>query len=155
MKAKKRANQGLSRRDFVKGATVGAGAAAMTSLGPVVGHSEASGGEIAQSPIKAIEECDVAVVGLGISGMVAALHAAELGAKVVAMDKAPAGDWIRREFHPVNSSVPCCSQRSQKSGQRSHGSHRQSNRRNRPRRPRTSLLHARAPPLRLVERTWD
>ena len=63
-----------------------------------MGISEASGGEIAQPPIKAIEECDVAVVGLGISGLVAALHAAELGRDVVAMDKAPAGDWIGGNF---------------------------------------------------------
>jgi hypothetical protein len=48
-----------------------------TGLGAVAGMAEEVCEESAQPPIKVIEECDVAVVGLGISGMVAGLLAAE------------------------------------------------------------------------------
>ena len=43
MKDEKRANQRLSRRDFVKGTTVGAGAAMATGLGTVAGRAEEVG----------------------------------------------------------------------------------------------------------------
>jgi len=73
---------------------MGTGATAIVGLGSK--HATATQGTAAsQQPV---HTCDVAVVGLGISGLVAALHAAELGLDVIAMDKAPAGDWIGGNF---------------------------------------------------------
>ena len=94
MKPGKKDERRLSRRDFVKGTTVGAGAAALVGLGP----RQATPADASEHAQQEVRDCDIAVVGLGISGLVAALHATELGAKVVALDKAPPGDWIGGNF---------------------------------------------------------
>ncbi len=94
MKPGKGDERRLSRRDFVKGTTVGAGAVALAGVGSIPAAAE----NPTASAQPSVHECDVAVVGLGISGLVAALHAAELGVKVVALDKAPPGDWIGGNF---------------------------------------------------------
>ena len=73
---------------------MGTGATAIVGLGPM----RATAAEETAPTEQPVHDCDVAVVGLGISGLVAALHAAELGLEVVAMDKAPAGDWIGGNF---------------------------------------------------------
>ena len=73
--------EGISRRTFVEGATVAAAfAGTMTSV---------------QAPDQALAEeatetlsCDVAVVGLGAAGLMAALAAADEGAQVIAIDSA-------------------------------------------------------------------
>ncbi len=64
MKPSKEKKRRLSRRDFVKGTTVGAGAAALAGLSPVPATAE-NRNESAQQPS---HDCDIAAVGLGISG---------------------------------------------------------------------------------------
>ncbi len=60
MKTGKGDERRLSRRDFVKGATVGGGAAALAGLGsvPVTAENRTEGAQ------PSVHECDVAVVGL-------------------------------------------------------------------------------------------
>jgi flavocytochrome c len=88
MATKQEENQGVTRRDFVKGLAVGAAA------GLVVGGGGA-GAVLSKSsnnqllPKSWSKEADVVVVGAGMAGFVAAIQASELGAKVVLIEKAP------------------------------------------------------------------
>lgn len=114
MAKKKETNQGISRRDFLKGAAVSAtavaGSIALSSCAPkvaetpaptTVGASEAPvtgvGAStpsfltppalIAAEDIKSTVDGDVVVVGAGVSGLMAAYSAAKAGAKTVLIEK--------------------------------------------------------------------
>jgi urocanate reductase len=79
-------NQGMDRRDFLKGAVACAGAVVLTGMNAdnakAVSLEEASG--------KWAFETDVLVVGGGGTGMVAAITAREAGAEVAVIEKSPA-----------------------------------------------------------------
>ena len=64
MKTGKGDERRISRRNFVKGTTVGAGAAALAGLGSMPAEAENRTEGVQPS----VHECDVTVVGLGISG---------------------------------------------------------------------------------------
>jgi flavocytochrome c len=66
--------RGVGRRDLIKAAAMGAGATALTGL-----KVEAAGAAEATA--------DILIVGAGNSGMPAAIQAADLGAKVILLDK--------------------------------------------------------------------
>lgn len=78
----------LSRRSFVQGAAATAAAVAASSA--VALAEEAPAEEEAAAPAADEQECDVVVVGLGTSGLMAAVGAAKQGASVVAVDRAAA-----------------------------------------------------------------
>jgi succinate dehydrogenase/fumarate reductase flavoprotein subunit len=80
-----------TRRQFLKGATaVGAGVAATG----VLGGSAVAAPRSALVPGESRDlETEVLVVGLGFAGLVAAARAAEMGAKVIAIEKLPKGFW--------------------------------------------------------------
>jgi succinate dehydrogenase/fumarate reductase flavoprotein subunit len=84
MKQTKGTKKRLSRRDFIKTAAIGAGAAALTV--PGAGNANAQ-------KILDIEhwdkEADVVVVGYGGAGAVTAITAHDAGAKVLILEKAP------------------------------------------------------------------
>ena len=71
----------ISRRTFVE-AAAGTAALASTALPPIVLADEAI------EPTETVE-CDICVVGSGISGLAAAVQAAELGASVIVLEAAP------------------------------------------------------------------
>lgn len=80
---------GLTRRTFLKG--VSAGVAGVAAAGILGGCSNGSGAgasdtEVVRNPVRT-ETCDVVVVGTGTAGMCAAARAAELGAKVIQLEK--------------------------------------------------------------------
>ena len=97
--------KGITRRDFLKGAAVGAGAVATTGLiascspkvaTPAPTEQPAASGKasfevppepIAQADIIETTSADVVVIGAGVSGLMAALSAAEAGAKTVLIEK--------------------------------------------------------------------
>src|SRR5580700_4830993 len=70
--------QRLSRRDFVKTAGVGVGAAALSGL---AGQAEAQG-----RPPHWDKQADIVVIGAGAAGLPAAIEAAESGASVILID---------------------------------------------------------------------
>ena len=73
--------EGISRRTFVEGATVAAAfAGTMASV-------QALDQALAEEATETLS-CDVAVVGLGAAGLMAALAAADEGAQVIAIDSA-------------------------------------------------------------------
>jgi len=76
----------LSRRDFLKHAGVGAAAAA--AFGSLAGCATA--GAVPESTIAWDYETDVVVMGFGIAGVGASCQAADLGAEVILLEKAPA-----------------------------------------------------------------
>jgi succinate dehydrogenase/fumarate reductase flavoprotein subunit len=69
----------LSRRDFVKTAAAGVGAAALAGVAP--NEAEAQG-----KAVKWDREADIVVVGAGAAGLPAAIEAAECGASVILID---------------------------------------------------------------------
>ena len=73
----------LSRRGFVKGAACGAAGALAASMCGVVYASE--------SEVTWDAEYDVVIAGYGATGAVAAIEAADQGAKVLLVEKAPEG----------------------------------------------------------------
>ena len=88
----------ISRRSFVKGTASGLGAAAVLGNGLAVAQSpknplkfsfETAPPPIPASDIKETITSDIVVVGAGVSGLVAGLSAAESGAKVNQIEKAP------------------------------------------------------------------
>ncbi|WP_080797526.1 FAD-binding protein [Arabiibacter massiliensis] len=91
--------EGLSRRDFLKGAAIGATGAAATGLlascAPQTGAPQASGEPAGGAPAGGTEnwdaEYDVVVLGFGAAGANAAVAACEEGASVLLTDKAPEG----------------------------------------------------------------
>jgi succinate dehydrogenase/fumarate reductase flavoprotein subunit len=79
-----KANKGLSRRGFIKGASVGLGAVAL------VGASSQTAGAVQANRVRRWDErADVVVLGTGAAGLVAAIVAHDLGAKVLILEKAP------------------------------------------------------------------
>ena len=85
----------LSRRSFVRGAAVAASAAAVSATAAFADEAtegdEATTEEAAENTGAATEQkCDVVVVGLGTSGLMAAVGAAKQGASVIAVDRAAA-----------------------------------------------------------------
>jgi heterodisulfide reductase subunit A-like polyferredoxin len=79
MKRDKRDQNSFSRRDFIKTAATGAGAAALTGLGVEVAKAEGR-------PAHWDKEADVVVIGAGATGLPAAIQAAEGGASVILID---------------------------------------------------------------------
>jgi hypothetical protein len=79
MKRDPRNKKDLSRRDFVRSAAVGVGAAAFTGLG-------AHEAEAQSRPPNWDMQADVVVVGAGASGLPAAIEAIEHGASVILID---------------------------------------------------------------------
>src|SRR5512142_1027070 len=91
------AHNKLSRREFLKGAAVaGTAAAAAGVVGSVTTEPALAAGSL---PNKWHNDCDVLVVGTGFAGLTAAITAAEAGAKVLIIEKAP------QEFEGGNSKV--------------------------------------------------
>ena len=84
----------LSRRSFLVGSAVFAGAAALSgcSAKPAEDAGEEQGGEPEAKTATQTMECDVVVAGLGAAGLLAAYGAAKGGAKVIAVDSATSMD---------------------------------------------------------------
>lgn len=105
MSSKKDTSGGFSRRDFFKGTSAAIAGAAVAATLPRAAQagdvpaqyatpkctdwSWEKAPQIAASEITKTVDCDVAVIGAGISGIVAALSAAQQGAKVQVIDKNP------------------------------------------------------------------
>jgi succinate dehydrogenase/fumarate reductase flavoprotein subunit len=82
----------LTRRDFIKGA-------AIASAGVAAGYAGAAAPALAAPSAADFDmQTDVLIVGMGLSGLTAAVRALELGAKVIAIDKDATGDWIGGNF---------------------------------------------------------
>jgi hypothetical protein len=84
MKCNKGSKKNFSRRDFIKTASVGVGAAAMAGF-------SASSARASGIPNKWDKEADVVVVGCGGAGTTAAITAHDAGAGVIILEKAPEG----------------------------------------------------------------
>ena len=87
---KDEADTGLSRRDFVKRAAVGLGAVALAGAAP-----DAAGAAPANRVRKWNERADVVVLGTGAAGLVTAIVAHDLGAKVLILEEGTRGPWGR------------------------------------------------------------
>jgi len=81
---KREIQKGFSRRDFLKGAALGAGGAALCRIAPKTSDA----GEV---PRRWDEEADVVVVGYGAAGSAAAIVAHDAGSKVLMLEKHEAG----------------------------------------------------------------
>lgn len=87
-----REKEGLRRRDFLKGVAAGASGMAAGRILPAYaagGQSEKAKYSSSLIPKTWDKEADVVVLGYGGSGIVAAVTAAEAGAKVLAIEKSP------------------------------------------------------------------
>ena len=95
MKKNREMKEGVSRRDFVKGATAGIGAAALAGIG-------AQGAAAAQGSMRWDQVADVVVAGAGAAGISAAIEAIDHGASVIV---------IEQNFdiggHAIQSSASC------------------------------------------------
>ncbi len=80
--AEKLPQQGISRRGFLKGAAISAGAVAMA--GGMIGTTQD-----AVPPKKWDRKTDIIVAGAGGAGLMAAVRASDGGAKVIIFQKAP------------------------------------------------------------------
>jgi 3-oxo-5alpha-steroid 4-dehydrogenase len=78
--------QGITRRDFLKGAATGAAAAMGASILASCGPAPATG-----LPEKWDREADVVVVGFGGAGAAASIEVARAGAQVLALERMPVG----------------------------------------------------------------
>ena len=76
----------VSRRDFVKGAAVGAGL--LTGAGALASCGTAAAPSAPGIPAKWDREADVVIVGAGGTGIVAAIEARDAGASVLVLEKA-------------------------------------------------------------------
>jgi len=70
----------VSRRGFLKGAAIGLGALTLNGI-------RTSDVRAAEPPARWRREADVVIVGLGVAGLSAAIEAADLGAKVIILEK--------------------------------------------------------------------
>ena len=82
----------VTRRNFVKGAALGAAAMGLTA-----GATSALAAESAESytfadTVKWDAAYDVVVLGMGFAGMVSAMEAADAGASVLLCEKCPEGE---------------------------------------------------------------
>ncbi|NLE21467.1 MAG: FAD-dependent oxidoreductase [Actinobacteria bacterium] len=84
----KQMNDGLSRRDFLKGAAVVGGAAGLGAMG-LPGVASAAEADADWMPKKWDYTTDVLVIGTGYAGQGAAIEAAKHGAHVLVIEKAP------------------------------------------------------------------
>ena len=91
----------ISRRDFLKGAAAGAaGFAACSLFGATAfaddGPEKEAGGLFVPEKVDEVFDCDVVIVGGGISGLAAAVQAGESGLKAIVLEKgaAPGGAGI-------------------------------------------------------------
>ena len=80
-----KARKEVSRRDFLKGAVMGAGAAALAGLGP----AEIDSLPLTQVPRKWDYDADIVVLGTGLAGLSTAITAYDEGAKVLILEKMP------------------------------------------------------------------
>jgi len=76
--------EGLSRRDFLKGAALGVSSAALFSLAACDDKGKSGGGS-GELP-KWTHEADVVIIGGGAVGMMAAIRAKDLGASVIVVE---------------------------------------------------------------------
>lgn len=81
----------LSRRTFVKGATLGAATLGMTAAAGALASEPTAPGATYADTIVWDAEYDVVVLGMGFAGMAAALAAADEGASVLICEKATEG----------------------------------------------------------------
>lgn len=82
--------EGINRRNFIKGAL---GAGVITAVGAGLAGCGSNGGGAGSSKSKGNTEADILVVGTGLGGLSAGLKAAELGAKVIIIDKRPKSEY--------------------------------------------------------------
>jgi fumarate reductase flavoprotein subunit len=76
----------ISRRSFIKGGV--AGAFGIAAAGALAGCGSSKGQGSAKESPTATKQADIAIIGLGASGLMAALAAADKGAQVIAIDSA-------------------------------------------------------------------
>jgi succinate dehydrogenase/fumarate reductase flavoprotein subunit len=81
--SKKEKNEGMDRREFIKGAAIAGGALTLSAL--MTGTSEAK----AAASQKWTSEADVLILGFGGAGACAAIEAHDAGAKVLIIEKQP------------------------------------------------------------------
>ena len=109
---------GISRRDFIKGAATGAAAVAAASVlpgcataGPGAGRADTPQGgdwlgEAPNIPDRQIAEtmnCDVLVIGAGMGGLLAAARAVENRLSVIVVDKNETGAGIKNYIGAIDS----------------------------------------------------
>ena len=85
----------ISRRDFLKGAAAGAAGFAASSLFGATafaddGPEKEAGGLFVPEKVDEVFDCDVVIVGGGISGLAAAVQAGESGLKAIVLEKGAA-----------------------------------------------------------------
>ena len=83
-------NKNITRRDFLRGTLAGAAVLAIPRFGSVA-HAEGTEELSYEQKQKWDAEFDVVVIGYGMAGGVAAVSAADQGAKVLLIEKAPKG----------------------------------------------------------------
>lgn len=81
----------ISRRNMVKGAAALAAAGAAAGLGASAASADEAAGQTYADTIAWDAEYDVVVCGMGFAGMVSAVNAADAGASVLIVEKAPEG----------------------------------------------------------------
>ena len=79
----------ITRREFVKGAAVGAVAGVVVGGGGTALLMPEKGGKVIELPGEWDKEADVVVAGYGAAGSVAAIEAHDAGAKVLILEKMP------------------------------------------------------------------
>lgn len=121
--AEEKSQEGISRRNFLKGTAIGAAgvvagfatAGILSGCAPKAQNQAAAPGKagkpsfltppapIPDSQIKQTVNTDVVVVGAGLSGLSAAAHAGQLGAKVVLLEKTASAQFRGMDFSAVGS----------------------------------------------------
>ena len=86
--SEKNSKKGLNRRDFIKGAAVGAGTIALSGFG--LKEAKASSQRVTKPRVSRWDyEADVVVVGAGFAAQAAAIEAHDAGVDVLMLEKAP------------------------------------------------------------------